>query len=70
MGVEDSISEIVSDYIFMEGLRGMLCEERKTKWQELIRIDEDLIRTAVEYQDERIREGEDNRSSGDDGRSA
>eukprot|EP00975_Prorocentrum_lima_P046581 9736890-Prorocentrum_lima.AAC.1 len=69
MGVDDSISEIVSDYIFIEGLRGMLCEERKTKWQELIRIVEELIRTAVEYQEERIREGKDNRSSVDDGRS-
>jgi len=47
----------------------MLCEERKTKWQELIRIVEELIRTAVEYQEERIREGKDNRSSVDDGRS-
>ncbi len=50
----------------VEGLRGIPRAEREEKWQELIQIVEDYIRSAVEYEEECIREREDNRSSGDD----
>ena len=66
MSVDDLISEMVSDYTFIEGLRGMSHEERRTKWQELIRIVEEEIRSAVECQEEIICEEEENCSSGDD----
>ena len=66
MGVDDSIFEIVSDYTLIEGLRGMSRDERQNKWKELIRIVEEEIRSAVECEEERICEEEENCSSGDD----
>ena len=66
MGVDDSIFEIVSDYTFIEGLRGMSRDERQNKWKELIRIAEEEIRSAVECQEEKNCEEEENCSSGDD----
>ena len=66
MGIDDLISEVVDYYEFVEGLRNMSRAERKLKWQELIRIVEEEICSAVEAQEERIREDEDNCSSGDE----
>ena len=66
MGIDDLVSEVVDYYEFVEGLRNMSRAERKLKWQEVIRIVEEEICSAVEAQEERIREDEDNCSSGDD----
>ena len=55
MGVDDMMFDIVKDYTYVEGLRGMSRDERKNKWQELIRSVEELIRSAVEIQEEHIR---------------
>ncbi len=66
MSIDDLISEVVDYYAFVEGVRNISRAERRLKWQELIRIVEEEIRSAVEAQEECIREDEDNRSSGDD----
>ena len=58
---DDMMFEIVKDYTYVEGLRGVSRDERKNKWHELIRIVEEQIRCAIEIQEERIRE--DNYSS-------
>ena len=56
MGVDDVMLDIVEDYSYVEALRGMPRDERKNKWQELIRVVEELIRSAVEIQEECNRE--------------
>ena len=63
MGVDDMMFDIVEDYSYVEGLRGMPRDERKKKWQDLIRVVEELIRCAIEIQEKRIREDEDNYSN-------
>jgi len=66
MGVDDLIHEAVRFFADVEGLRGIPRAEREEKWQELIQIVEEYIRSAVEYEEECIREREDDHSSGDD----
>ena len=61
MGVDDLMFDIVKDYSYVEGLRGMPRDEWKNEWQELIRVVEELLRCAIEIQEKRIRE--DNYSS-------